>query len=91
MTDLLHDKVDQAARDRGAPPPQDTSAIYTLAVAAAPGLLDQLISVHQLADRERGGYGRHRGGFRSLNEGERKRMLSVVRATVYRRRRRAAR
>ena len=83
LSDLLHQRVASAARACGFfKPPQDTSAIYAVAMASAPGLLDQLFAVHHLAGRDRDGVAARASFSPPVGEAERKRMLSAVRATV---------
>ncbi|MCP4896509.1 MAG: hypothetical protein GY906_05990 [bacterium] len=83
LSDRLHDRVEDVARERGRiRPPSDTSSIYTMAANEAPALLDELIKVHQLACLERGELPPEAPAKGS--DAERKRMLSAVRATVYR-------
>lgn len=85
LCDLLNKKVGAAARSRGwMRPPNNTSAIYTLAVAEAPALLDQLINVQHLADKERGIATPGPDDAPPTSEVERKKMLSAVRATISR-------
>jgi hypothetical protein len=85
MSDRLHERVVEAARADGHRHlPDDTSSIYAMAMTTVPGLLDELICVHQLASQERGEMAPRRSNVPPLNDIERKRMLSAVRATVYR-------
>jgi hypothetical protein len=89
LSDRLHDRVEEYAREQGhIPPPTDTSRIYTMAARGAPTLLDELFEIHRLACRERGERVDESPGANS--DSERKRMLSAVRATVYRSRARSA-
>lgn len=82
LSDRLHDRIEDVARRRGAiRPPTDTSSIYSMARDEAPALLDELIEIHRLACVERGDVSNLNGSGSDL---ERKRMLSAVRATVYR-------
>jgi hypothetical protein len=86
MSDRLHERVAEAARAGGCPRvPEDTSSIYAMAMDTVPGLLDELICAHQLASQERGEMAPRRNAVPPLNDLERKRMLSAVRAAVYRR------
>ncbi len=82
LCDRLHEKVGLIARARGwLKPPENTSAIYQLAAAGAPALLDELLSVHVRASFERSPDDDRAA---SVNDAERKRMLSAVRACVAR-------
>jgi hypothetical protein len=94
MSDLLHERVARAAcaRDENARR-EDTSAIYAMAMALVPGLLDRLLHVHQLASQERGEAEPPQSDTAAMGHCERKKMLSAVRAAVHRtrRRKRAAR
>jgi len=86
ISDRLHERVAEAARRRGQPlPPETTSAVYALAMAVAPGLLDQLLCVYQLLTSEPGAR-RKAAALKGLGhapgELERRQMLSAVRATV---------
>jgi len=83
INDLLHDRVRKVVTDRGqAPPPDTTSAIYTVASREAPELLDQLFCVHQRATQERGEPITVPPPGSEASDLERKRMLSAVRAAV---------
>lgn len=85
ISDMLHDRVHRAAVARGfSPVPESTSAIYTLAKAEVPDLLDQLLLVHHRACEERGETVPSREPGLPRDDGERKRMLSAVRAAVLR-------
>ena len=85
LSDLLHQRVASAARASGfLRPPEDTKAIYTVACAEAPGLLDQLLEVHVLAGSELDEPAPRRGVVPPVGEDERRKMLSAVRATVRR-------
>lgn len=85
ISDMLHDRVQRAAAARGfAPAPESTSAIYTLAKAEVPDLLDQLLLVHHRACEERGEATPGPDADLPRDDGERKRMLSAVRAAVLR-------
>lgn len=86
ISDRLHERVTEAARQRGQlQPAESTSAVYSLAMTVAPGLLDQLLCVYQLLNGEPGA-GRNgsavEGPGRASSEAERRRMLSAVRAAV---------
>jgi hypothetical protein len=81
LSELLHTRVRGAARRTGSGVPCDTSTIYTLAASEAPDLLDQLLLVHQRASEERGETVAPRPPA-DLDDSERRRMLSAVRATV---------
>ena len=85
LCDLLHERLDVAHRNGRTGPgrPENTSAIYAWALREAPGMLDQLLQVHLAAARERGEVPP------SVTEppaqdGDRKRMLSAIRASVAR-------
>lgn len=82
LCDRLHEKVSLIARARGwLKPPENTSAIYQLAAAGAPALLDELLAVHVKASCERAPKASDPA---VANDAERKRMLSAVRACVAR-------
>ena len=81
LTEKLHFQVWRAARQCGRRTPENTSAIYAMAVAATPDLLDQLLLVHHRALQEEGALPPHTAG-PPVDDVERKRMLSAVRATV---------
>jgi hypothetical protein len=77
---MLHDRVQVAANRSGHRAPNDTSSIYAVASSEAPDLLEQLLLVHHRVRQEEGEElapdpPQH-------DDGERKRMLSAVRATV---------
>jgi hypothetical protein len=78
---MLHDRVSRSARRTGRGEPRNTTAIFTVAAADAPDLLNQLLLVHQRAEEERRHEPRSAEG-KTVDESERKRMLSAVRATV---------
>ncbi len=89
LSDRLNHRVEDVARQRGRMrAPTDTSSIYTMATNEAPALLDELIEIHRLACLERGELPPDAAAVES--DSERKRMLSAVRATVYRTRARTA-
>jgi hypothetical protein len=80
---LLHDRVRSLATTKGRREPPDTSAIYTVAASEAPDLLDQLLLVHHRVRQEQGEV--DLGDTPPANDdGERRRMLSAIRATVQR-------
>jgi len=80
---IIKGRVRKVASERGqAPPPDTTSAIYTVAAKEAPELLDQLFCVHQRARQERGEPIVVPPPGTELSDLERKRMLSAVRAAV---------
>ncbi len=81
ISDMLHDRVDRAAFERGKGPPKNTQAIYTAAKAESPELLDQLLYVHQKASQE-AGENSPQTAAAPPDEAERLRMLSAVRAAV---------
>jgi hypothetical protein len=80
LSEKLHFQVWRAARQCGRRTPENTSAIYAMAKAATPELLDQLLLVHHRALQEEGELARPAGP--PVDDIERKRMLSAVRATV---------
>jgi hypothetical protein len=81
LSEKLHFQVWRAARQCGRRTPENTSAIYAMAKAATPDLLDQLLLVHHRALQEEGALPHHPAG-PPVDDIERKRMLSAVRATV---------
>jgi hypothetical protein len=82
LCDRLHERIGIVARARGwLRPPDNTSAIYTLAAAEAPALLGELLAVHVKVSCERSSCGE---AVPSVSDTERKRMLSAVRACVAR-------
>ena len=83
INQMLHERVQRAARSRGHLPPQSTAAIYTSAAEDAPELLDQLLFVHHRVDQEKGEEIPEAAPER-LDHGDRKAMLSAVRAAVNR-------
>jgi hypothetical protein len=83
INEMLHERVHRAARSRGHLPPQSTASIYTSASEEAPELLDQLLFVHRRVDQEKGEEIRAAAPNR-LDHGDRKAMLSAVRAAVNR-------
>lgn len=80
LSEKLHFQVWRAARQCGRRAPENTSAIYAMAKAATPQLLDQLLLVHHRALQEEGALPHPAGP--PVDDIERKRMLSAVRATV---------
>jgi hypothetical protein len=80
LSEKLHLQVWRAARQCGRRTPENTSAIYAMAKAATPELLDQLLLVHHRALQEEGELAQPAGP--PVDDIERKRMLSAVRATV---------
>ncbi len=85
MSDMLHERVLRAASARGLRhPPENTSAIYALAMAEVPDLLDQLFMVHHRACEERGEPTPAADPAVARDDRERTRMLSAVRAAVLR-------
>jgi hypothetical protein len=81
LSEKLHFQVWRAARQCGRRAPENTSAIYAMAMAATPQLLDQLLLVHHRALQEEGELPPHPVA-PPVDDIERKRMLSAVRATV---------
>ena len=81
LSEKLHFQVWRAARQCGRRAPENTSAIYAMAKAATPDLLDQLLLVHHRALQEEGALS-HQPAGPPVDDIERKRMLSAVRATV---------
>jgi hypothetical protein len=81
LSEKLHFQVWRAARQCGRRTPENTSAIYAMAMAATPQLLDQLLLVHHRALQEEGELPPHPVA-PPVDDIERKRMLSAVRATV---------
>ncbi|HPA80083.1 MAG TPA: hypothetical protein PLS95_04655 [Thermoanaerobaculales bacterium] len=81
MSEKLHLQVWRAARQAGRRTPENTNAIYAMAKAATPELLDQLLLVHHRALQEQGEVPNHPQK-PPVDDVERKRMLSAVRATV---------
>lgn len=80
LSEKLHLQVWRAARQCGRRTPENTSAIYAMAKAATPDLLDQLLLVHHRALQEQGEL--VHPARPPVDDIERKRMLSAVRATV---------
>ena len=88
LTETLQRRVERVARERGMqPPPEDTSAIYALAAAEAPALLDQVMLACLRAAQERGEAPAEVAEPPSYPS-ERKAMLSAVRELMRRGRRR---
>jgi hypothetical protein len=81
LSEKLHLQVWRAARQCGRHAPENTAAIYAMAKAATPDLLDQLLLVHHRVLEEE-----HSelvpSAVLPVDDIERKRMLSAVRATV---------
>ncbi len=83
LSELVEHRARALARTKGWPrSPENTSAIYTLAATGAPGLLDQLLQVHHMTEQEAGEIPPSRPWVPPVSDGERRRMLSAVRATV---------
>jgi nucleotidyltransferase/DNA polymerase involved in DNA repair len=81
LSEKLHLQVWRAARQCGRHAPENTAAIYAMAKAATPDLLDQLLLVHhRVLEEETKDVAEH--STPPLDDIERKRMLSAVRATV---------
>ena len=83
INEMLHDRVQRAAKEKGHGAPVNTGTIYTSASREAPELLDQLLFVHHKVDVERG-HSVEAPPPEKLAELERKAMLSAVRAAVNR-------
>ena len=79
INEMLHDRVHRAASTRGRGTPQNTHSIYTSAAEEAPELLDQLLFVHHRVGEE---IGEATPIPDSLDDNDRKAMLSAVRAAV---------
>jgi hypothetical protein len=83
LSEKLHTQVSSAARNCGRHQPVNTSEIYAMAAAATPELLDQLLLVHHRVREERGEIVADGATQQPpVDDMERKRMLSAVRATV---------
>ena len=83
ICDALHERVVLAARRRGwTGQPTSTSEIYAVAALEAPALLDQLIDLQCLTMAEEGAGEALRAG--EMDDRDRKRMLSAVRASIRR-------
>lgn len=81
LSEKLHLQVWRAARQCGRHAPENTAAIYAMAKAATPDLLDQLLLVHhRVLEEEDQQVPRQTSP--PIDDIERKRMLSAVRATV---------
>lgn len=81
FAEKLHLQVWRAARQCGRHAPENTAAIYAMAKAATPELLDQLLLVHRrVVEEESEPAVQHES--LPVNDLERKRMLSAVRATI---------
>ena len=83
INEMLHERVQRAARSHGHLPPQNTSSIYTSASEEAPELLDQLLFVHRRVNQEKGKEVPPTTP-NGLDHGDREAMLSAVRAAVNR-------
>ena len=81
LSEKLHIQVWRAAHQAGRRTPENTNAIYAMAKAATPELLDQLLLVHHRALQEQGELPDNPPDL-PVDDVERKRMLSAVRATV---------
>ncbi len=81
LSEKLHSQVGRAATDCGRHQPENTAEIYAMAAAATPELLDQLLLVHHRVREERGEVV-VAPEQPPVDDLERKRMLSAVRATV---------
>lgn len=83
INEMLHERVQNAATKSGHGPPINTSSIYTSASREAPELLDQLLFVQRRVEQE---VGDEVSGtpLESLEEPDRRAMLSAVRAAVNR-------
>jgi nucleotidyltransferase/DNA polymerase involved in DNA repair len=81
LSEKLHLQVWRAARQCGRHAPENTAAIYAMAKAATPDLLDQLLLVHhRVIEEEHSELAQ--SSVPPIDDIERKRMLSAVRATV---------
>jgi len=83
MNEILHDRIHRLALKRGHGAPQNTSSIYASASEEAPELLDQLFFVHRKVGEEKGEEV-DSSTPDTLDERQRKAMLSAVRAAVHR-------
>jgi hypothetical protein len=81
LSEMLHERVWKSASRNGRGEPVNTSAIYTAAIAEDPDLLDQLLLVHHRVRQEQGEI-QPDAPTPQTDDGERRRMLSAVRATV---------
>jgi hypothetical protein len=81
LSEKLHTQVSSAAKSCGRHQPVNTSEIYAMAAAATPELLDQLLLVHHRVREERGEVVAEEAQ-PPVDDIERMRMLSAVRATV---------
>jgi hypothetical protein len=79
---MLHERVLKNAGQNGRKKPENTSAIYTSAMEDEPDLLDQLLLVHHRAREENGGTAPGSQPM-PVDDAERKKMLSAVRAMVH--------
>jgi hypothetical protein len=80
---MLHDRVRRAAAKNGRSEPHNTSSIYTVASSETPDLLNQLLLVHHRVRQEQGDIDPSEAT-PVEDPGERRRMLSAIRATVHR-------
>ncbi len=83
ISELLHDRVQRLALARGRGVPQNTSSIYASAVKDEPELLDQLLLIHRRVGEEMGSEQETKKP-KTLDDRQRKAMLSAVRAAVNR-------
>ena len=81
INEMLHERVQRLAQARGHSAPPNTSSIYNSASQAAPELLDQLFCVHIRVAEELGEEVDPRMPD-EFDDGQRKAMLSAVRAAV---------
>ena len=81
---MLHERVRRAAQSHGHLPPQNTGSIYTSASEEAPELLVQPLFVHRRVNQEKGNEVPSVVTPDGLDHGDRKAMLSAVRAAVNR-------
>ena len=79
INEMLNDRVHRAATTKGRGVPQNTGSIYTSASEEAPELLDQLLFVHHRVGEE---IGEATPIPESLDDKDRRAMLSAVRAAV---------
>jgi hypothetical protein len=83
LSEMLHDRVRRTATNNGRSEPHNTSSIYTAASTETPDLLDQLLLVHHRVRQEQGELDAAEL-LPAEDHGERRRMLSAIRATVQR-------
>jgi hypothetical protein len=79
---MLHERVFMTAGRNGRRKPENTSAIYTTAMELERDLLDQLLLVHHRA-RQEDGEATPASTHMPVDDAERKRMLSAIRAMVH--------